>query len=165
MENRLIAIAPRKSGEKSKTKRLSSLGVSALILVSDLGWFGIRRSLSAQVGWWEILILVISSVFFVLSLLGYMYTSSNNKYNQKIANEPLISYDSEKMTFVVQNFIEMKQMEFDRNVVNSVIINPENDEATLQYIKNDKGKTLSIGFADFKLEKGINDSIEKYKEF
>ena len=165
MENRLIAIAPRKSGEKSKTKRLSSLGVSALILVSDLGWFGIRRSSAAQVGWWEIVILVISSIFFVLSLLGYMFTSSNNKYNKKIVNEPLIAYDSEKMTFVVQSFIEMKQMEFDRNIVDTVKINPENDEATLQYYKNDKEKILTIGYADFKLEKEINDSIKKYKEF
>ncbi len=29
----------------------------------------------------------------------------------------------------------------------------------------DMENKLSIGFADFKLEKGINDSIEKYKEF
>ena len=163
MENRLFVIAPRKTGEKSKARRLSSLGVSALILASDIGWFSYRRTYIPSVQWWEIVILAVSGIFFFLTLLGYWFTSSNNKFNQKVANEPLIAYDSEKMTFIVQSFIEMKQKEFDRNVVNSVKINPDNDEATLQYYKNDKELSLSIGYADCELENTINASIEKYK--
>ena len=165
MENRLnvINLAPRVTGEKSKSKRLSSLGVSALVLVSDLGWFLYRRSTSNAVLWWEILFIVISSIFVLFSLLGLMFTASNNKFSQRVADEPLIAYDNDKMVFIVQSFIEMKEKEFDRNIVNSVKINPETDEATLNYLKNDKEQSLVIGYADYHLEKEINNSIAKYK--
>lgn len=166
MENRLniINLAPRITGERSKTKRLSSLGVSALVLVSDIGWFLYRRSTSNAVLWWEIVLMVISSIFVLFSLLGLMFTASNNKFSQKVADVPLIAYDNDKLVFIVQNFIEMKEKEFDRNVVNSVKINPETDEATLNYLKNGKEQSLIIGYADYHLEKEINESILKYKQ-
>jgi len=77
---------------------------------------------------------------------------------------PLIAYDNDKLVFIVQSFIEMKEKEFDRNVVNSVKINSETDEATLNYLKNDKEQSLIIGYADYHLEKEINESILKYKQ-
>lgn len=166
MENRLniINLAPRITGERSKTKRLSSLGVSALVLVSDIGWFLYRRSTSNAVLWWEIVLMVIPSIFVLFSLLGLMFTASNNKFSQKVVDVPLIAYDNDKLVFIVQSFIEMKEKEFDRNVVNSVKINPETDEATLNYLKNGKEQSLIIGYADYHLEKEINESILKYKQ-
>ena len=166
MENRLniINLASRITGERSKTKRLSSLGVSALVLVSDIGWFLYRRSTSNAVLWWEIVLMVISSIFVLFSLLGLMFTASNNKFSQKVADVPLIAYDNDKLVFIVQSFIEMKEKKFDRNVVNSVKINPETDEATLNYLKNGKEQSLIIGYADYHLEKEINESILKCKQ-
>ena len=165
MENRLnvIGLAPRKTGEKSKAKRLSSFGVSTLILASDIVWFSIRRVNGNPVGWWEILILVLSSIFFLFGLLDLLFTTSNNKFNDRVRDEPLISYDNQRMVFIVQSFVEMKAKEFDRNIVNSVKINPDTDEATLKYLKNNKEQSLNIGYAEYSLEKDINESIEKCK--
>ena len=161
--NKIISLAPRKSGERSKKNQLYSVGISFIILASDLVWFFIRRSRSYQVAWWEIVILVISGLFLLFSLLGLLFTSSNNKFNKKIANEPLIAYDTEKKVFIVQSFIEMKAQEFERGIVKSISISPESDEATLNYTKDGKEKTLIIGYATYESQNEINDLINKYK--
>lgn len=164
MENtNIISIADRVSAEKDTKKGCLSSAVSLLILASDIIWFSVRRTYGRPVEWWEILILVISGLFLLFSLFGLMFTSYNNSFNKKIINEPLISYDSEKKVFLVYSFIDMKLKEFSRDDIKSVSINVETDEVTLKYKKNDKDKTLSIGYADFHLERSINDSILKYK--
>lgn len=161
--NNIIGIAPRKSGEKSKKSQLSSTGVAILILVSDVIWFIIRRGRETPVSWWEILVLVVSGVFLLFSLLGLLFASSNNKFNAKVANEPIIAYNTDKKVFIVQSFIEMKSVEFDKESVDSISIKPETDEVTLNYTKDNKKKTLIIGYADYHLENEINEAINKYK--
>ena len=158
--NKIISLASRKSGERSKKNQLYSVGISFIILASDLVWFFMRRSRSYQVAWWEVVILVISGLF---SLLGLLFASSNNKFNKKIANEPLIAYDTEKKVFIVQSFIEMKAQEFERGIVKSISISPGSDEATLNYTKDGKEKTLIIGYATYESQNEINDLINKYK--
>lgn len=161
--NNLIGLAPRKNADKSKKSQLSTAGVSFLILVADIVWFVVRRSRGYSVGWWEIVIIAISGTFLLFSLLGLMFTASNNKFSNKVANEPIIAYNTEKHVFVVQSFIEMKAVEFDRNTVESISIKSETDEATLNYTKDGKKKTLNIGYADYRLQNEINEAINKYK--
>ena len=159
----IVGLAERVSADKDTKKGWTSSAVSLLVLSSDIVWFSVRRNLGYNVEWWEILILVISGLFLLFSLLGLLFTRYNNNFNKKIINEPLISYDSNKKSFIVYSFIEMKQKEFDRNDIKSVSINVETDEVTLKYQKNGKDKTLNIGYADYHLERSINDSIIKYK--
>ena len=161
--SKIISIAERKTGEKNKTAQLSSFGISSLILISDIIWFVIRRNRYSNVGWWEIVILVVSGLFFIFSLLGLMFSSSNANFNKKVSDKPLIAFDTDKNVFIVQSFVEFKEKEFAKDDVKSITINPETDEVTLNYVNNDKEKTLIVGYTDYRLEKEINDLINKYK--
>ena len=159
----IISLAERRNAEKSNKAAFSSLGVSTLILASDLIWFFVRRTRYDSVKWWEIMFLVISGTFFFFSLLGILFSKSTAKFNAKVANEPLIAFDKTKDVFIVESFVEFKKVEFRKEDVLSVKINPETDEATLNYTKNGKNKTLNIGYADYTLESSINNSITEYK--
>lgn len=164
MENENIAIlAPRKNGEKSKKTSLSSLGLSTLVLLSDVIWFIVRRLRYDSVGWWEILFLVISGTFFFFSLIGLWFSSSSSKFSKKIEDEPLIAFDTIKNVFIVQSFYEFKAVELKKEDVISIKINPENDEAILNYLKDGKAKILNIGFGDPNIENELNSKIMKYK--
>ena len=163
MEN-VINLANRTSGEKNKNKALGSVGISTFILVSDIAWFFYRRTRYGAVRWWEILFLVISSLFLLFSLIGLLFTSSNNKYNNKISNVPLIAYNKNKEVFVVQSFYEMKEIELKKEDVLSIKIDMETNEAILSYLDKGVEKILNIGYGDFQAETRINNLINKYKE-
>lgn len=163
MEN-VINLAHRTSGEKNKNKALTSVGISAFILLSDIAWFFYRRTRYGAVQWWEILFIVVSSTFLFFSLIGLLFTSSNNKYNNKISNVPLISYNKDKQVFIVQSFYEMKEVELKRDDVLSIRINMETNEAMLSYLEKGVEKILNIGYGNYQEESKINDLINKYKE-
>lgn len=162
MENNDITVLAQRRSANKKTQ-FYGLSTSLVILASDLVWFIIRRSRGRAVGWWEIMFLCISGTLVLFSLIALMFNASNNKFNEKVKNTPLIAYDNVRKVYIVQSFIEMKEVTFDRLDVESVSINNENDEATLNYKKNGKNKTLFIGYADHLLEKEINDQINQIK--
>lgn len=163
MEN-VINLAHRTSGEKNKNKALTSVGISTFILLSDIAWFFYRRTRYGAVQWWEILFIIVSSTFLFFSLIGLLFTSSNNKYNNKISNVPLISYNKDKQVFIVQSFYEMKEVELKRDDVLSIRINMETNEAMLSYLEKGVEKILNIGYGNYQEESKINDLINKYKE-
>ena len=163
MEN-VINLAHRTSGEKNKNKALTSVGISTFILLSDIAWFFYRRTRYGAVQWWEILFIIVSSTFLFFSLIGLLFTSSNNKYNNKISNVPLISYNKDKQVFIVQSFYEMKEVELKRDDVLSIRINMETNEAMLSYLEKGVEKILNIGYGNYQEESRINDLINKYKE-
>ena len=163
MEN-VINLAHRTSGEKNKNKALTSVGISTFILLSDIAWFFYRRTRYGAVQWWEILFIIVSSTFLFFSLIGLLFTSSNNKYNNKISNVPLISYNKDKQVFIVQSFYEMKEVELNRDDVLSIRINMETNEAMLSYLEKGVEKILNIGYGNYQEESKINDLINKYKE-
>jgi hypothetical protein len=101
----------------------------------------------------------------VFSALGVLFARSNSKFNKKIENEPLISFDTKRLVFLVESFIEYKVKEFDKDSVESISINPESDEVTLHYIEKEKKKDLNIGYADYRLEHDINEQINQYKAY
>ena len=162
MEN-VINLAHRTSGEKNKNKALTSVGISTFILLSDIAWFFYRRTRYGAVQWWEILFIIVSSTFLFFSLIGLLFTSSNNKYNNKISNVPLISYNKDKQVFIVQSFYEMKEVELNRDDVLSIRINMETNEAMLSYLEKGVEKILNIGYGNYQEESKINDLINKYK--
>jgi len=161
----IIGLASRKSAEKNKKNEYYWFSTSTLFLLSDIVWFIVRRNKGYGTGWWEILILSISGVFFLFSALGVLFARSNSKFNKKIENEPLISFDTKKMVFLVESFIEYKVKELDKDSVESISINPESDEVTLHYIEKEKKKDLNIGYADYRLEHDINEQINQYKAY
>ncbi len=162
MEN-IEVLAQRKSGERSMKKAYSSIAGTTIVLAFDIVWFLIRRQRYAKISWWEIVLLVVSSICFLFSLLSLIFTASNNKFNTKVKDEPLIAFDKAKKAFIVQSFIEMKQLELQKDDVIGVSINGDSDEVTLRYLRNGKEKTVNIGFADSSLELDINSKIANCK--
>ena len=148
----IIGLASRKSAEKNKKNEYYWLSTSTLFLLSDIVWFIVRRNKGYGTGWWEILILSISGIFFVFSALGVLFARSN-------------SFDTKRLVFLVESFIEYKVKEFDKDSVESISINPESDEVTLHYIEKEKKKDLNIGYADYRLEHDINEQINQYKAY
>ena len=159
MDNNIINIAPRNAEKRSKKNDIANHVISVAILGGEITWFVIRRVNSIPVKWWELFLLLASLIISILALHGLRFISSSNRFNEKVADKPLIAFDPLQNVFIVESYEDKKSLRFYRNDVNSVRIDPTTDEATLKYMKDGKVKDLPIGYADYHLEKRINDSI------
>lgn len=137
MENNRIAIGTRDISKRALYGTQIGLLITALIFLSDLIIYLLRRSTVSFV------FLIITSVLLGLSLIGLLFTYSSYRSNKKNGKRPLLEYDQDKDVFVIYDLSLNKEVEipngklleihFPTSEVGSVNINYTNEKGKKEF--------------------------------
>ena len=156
MQKDLIIIAKREDANRNIYGALSTFALFTLFLIMDIIFY-VRDKAT-----WELVLLIISAVLDVFAVLGLLFAWSNFKYAKKILNTPLITYDSEKKSFIVTDCIFHKEVEINKDDVIEIKIS-DKGETYLWYKKESKKTSMFIGYSNKSSEDLINNELQKYK--
>lgn len=156
MEENKIIIAKREDCKKSFYGSLSTLLLFTVFLVIDIIFYIQYRST------WALVIMIISSVFVFLDLIGMWFTWSLVSYSKKIKDTPLLIFDEEKKCFIINDCVFQKELEIDKEKIIDIKIS-DKGEAYLWYMKDTKKTSVFIGFSEKRQEALINNEVQKYK--
>ena len=158
MEKELIIIAKRDDAQKNLYKSLSSLALFTTFLILDT-FFYIRDKQT-----WQLVILIISAVFAGFELILFLFNWSIISYSKKIKDVPLISFNPNDKTFIVNDCVLHKEVLVYKEDIIEIRIS-DKGETYLWYQKDLKKSSIFIGYSNKGSEDLINNEVQKYKNF
>jgi hypothetical protein len=156
MEKELKILANRDDSTRSLYSKLSTSTLFAGVLILDIIFY-----LKDKANW-QLVLLIISAVLLGLELLTLAFAWSNLKYEKKIRDTALISYDGEEKKFIVTDCLFRKELEIDKDNVIEVKTS-DKGETYLWYFKDAKKTSTFIGYSNRNSQDLINNEIQKYK--
>ncbi len=156
-ENRIITLGKRERGTKRFWLSILCVVIIAGLFAGDLYFYITAKEMWNIVGLW------ILAAILLISVMGTGYVLSAYLYTNKIADTPLVAYDTQKEEFIVYSFLTHKEIRIKKEDAQMVKV-ADTGEAFMWRKQNGKTRITHIGYAFSGTEQLINKKIKDVKE-